>query len=175
MLNIKDNLNYVLNGPIYCRTAYDEPYTFNINEMYYNTALHILLRYQREEQYLFQIEKERFFDKLLLKWIDILKLNDEIKLNDIETKLKELDNKRFVYINNKRLKKLFNKDQKIIKYNRRLEKHNNRIKKLSGIDCPVCFEDIETYLINVTNCNHIFCKSCIRRCDTCPLCRNELN
>lgn len=44
--------------------------------------------------------------------------------------------------------------------------------------CPICFEDkLENILLN---CNHIFCKDCIKKwlttnSDTCPICRIQVN
>ena len=39
-------------------------------------------------------------------------------------------------------------------------------------DCPVCYEEIEPEKLIVPLCSHIICDTCVRKCDSCPLCRD---
>ena len=47
------------------------------------------------------------------------------------------------------------------------------------MECPLCFECIESDNVVNTECKHIFCRKCFfkwRKHDSrCALCRNELN
>lgn len=47
-----------------------------------------------------------------------------------------------------------------------------------NIECPICFEDKNSYI--KINCNHKFCKSCLKKwgteqSSTCPTCRQLIN
>ena len=39
--------------------------------------------------------------------------------------------------------------------------------------CPVCYETIEPDALIVPNCTHMICDTCVRKCDKCPLCRDN--
>jgi len=39
--------------------------------------------------------------------------------------------------------------------------------------CPVCYETIEPDALIVPNCAHMICDTCVRKCDKCPLCRDN--
>jgi len=39
--------------------------------------------------------------------------------------------------------------------------------------CPVCYETIEPDTLIVPNCTHMICDTCVRKCDKCPLCRDN--
>ncbi len=56
------------------------------------------------------------------------------------------------------------------------EQFSNLKKNFCKNECPVCFIE-KTDNIEL-NCNHIFCKSCIKRwltekCNSCPICREK--
>jgi hypothetical protein len=76
---------------------------------------------------------------------------------------------------------------------RRIQREINKIKILQKnltekssemIDCPICMETIDEEQVAVTNCNHKFCKSCIkevrntrilnRQPCVCPMCRTQI-
>jgi hypothetical protein len=58
------------------------------------------------------------------------------------------------------------------------------IRVVKNVECPICMEKIDEKQIATTNCNHIFCKSCIiKACETknlngqscvCPMCRTTI-
>jgi hypothetical protein len=56
--------------------------------------------------------------------------------------------------------------------------------EICGIEdrtCPICYNDIQDkFKIAITNCKHLFCKSCIYLCTqnsrhNCPMCREKIN
>lgn len=40
-------------------------------------------------------------------------------------------------------------------------------------DCPVCYEIITPDKLIIPSCFHYICESCVVKCETCPLCRDE--
>lgn len=40
-------------------------------------------------------------------------------------------------------------------------------------DCPVCYEIITPDKLIIPNCFHYICESCVVKCESCPLCRDE--
>ncbi len=51
--------------------------------------------------------------------------------------------------------------------------------RAKGAECPVCFDDIESSNVILTQCDHVFCKSSISKCkksnNNCPICRQCIN
>jgi len=41
-------------------------------------------------------------------------------------------------------------------------------------ECPICLEDITKENIKITNCGHIFCKTCELKLSNCAVCRKKI-
>ena len=57
-------------------------------------------------------------------------------------------------------------------------KKENKVKKIKTDECPICYNKLEDINVCVTKCGHSFCMGCmiqcIRRDNTCPICRGGL-
>lgn len=42
------------------------------------------------------------------------------------------------------------------------------------MECPVCFEKLETQIETILPCKHNICLKCLIRINKCPLCRFDL-
>jgi len=42
------------------------------------------------------------------------------------------------------------------------------------IECPICYETLNTETIKFAPCGHKYCKTCYEKIDTCAVCRRKL-
>lgn len=97
----------------------------------------------------------------------------ETLLNDIDNLQTELHEqgrqltrmRRKYYIEKERLRKVQ------IKVQSRMERIYNEQEELQ--DCPVCLEEIQKNNLYVPLCFHYICRDCFKRCEKCPLCREN--
>jgi hypothetical protein len=91
-------------------------------------------------------------------------LNEEIDENN-ET-IRELNDTldKFVFKSSKRL-------SIINKLKTKLREQYSKQPELD--DCPVCYEKITPEMLNISHCCHYVCTDCIKKCTSCPLCREK--
>lgn len=84
----------------------------------------------------------------------------------IRTKTKKIDTLRTV-LNRERVRSKYN-------YKRMQQRLRHIYTETNQpVDCPVCFEQIVSDKLIIPSCFHYICISCVMKCDTCPLCRDE--
>ena len=68
------------------------------------------------------------------------------------------------------------KSQEEISNNFNIICKNNDIMSKNCLSCPICLEDINELINEVSGCNswqNIFCDTCVKKVKKCPLCRSE--
>ena len=54
-----------------------------------------------------------------------------------------------------------------------IEKMTAELKK--QIECPICFDVIETGSLKISGCGHKYCETCFKQIDKCSICRRKIN
>lgn len=118
----------------------------------------------------------------------------EIKTKELEIKTKEIarlltvsdeyeetiEDLTYNYsVIQKKISKIKNEKMKEIErnnsnYNRTQKVWREMYIKINDFQpCPVCYEIIKPEDLIVPNCTHMICDTCVRKCDKCPLCRDN--
>jgi len=84
----------------------------------------------------------------------------------VESKIKKIMVMRSV-LDKERARSLYNYTRMQTKF-RTMYQENNTIE-----DCPVCYEIIAPEKLIVPSCFHYICNTCVVKCESCPLCRDE--
>ena len=140
---------------------------FIINIQYYKHYIPFQHK-QTEKEKLINLENQN--KKLITK---NKKLREDFEFNMIELDQMEEDN-RLLEKKIKKLKiSLENSTQRgADNYKRSQKLWRSMYANNPRQDCPVCYEEIEPEKLIVPMCSHIICDTCVRKCDSCPLCRD---
>ena len=74
------------------------------------------------------------------------------------------------------LRNILNRERKRAEHNYKRMQHMLRKQYAdtdTHIECPVCFDEICPDKLIIPSCCHSICLTCVAKCDTCPLCRDE--
>lgn len=101
----------------------------------------------------------------------------EIDLQDRELEIEDIQlnfnviNKKFYKLKRK-MEEKEKRDEKNYKQTQKLWREMYKTNNIYQ-DCPVCYEQILPDNLIVPSCAHIICDNCVRKCDDCPLCRQN--
>jgi hypothetical protein len=157
------NLSFVIMEETYNDNyEVDENIDLKIEILYYENHI----PYDHKETSSEKIERlEKILDKYIIEKIELEDDIEDLKLVNLKQVKK---NKLLINKLNSKKRREANNYKQTQKVWRKFYSDLNKEET-----CPVCYETITPDTLIVPNCTHIICDTCVRKCDNCPICRDE--